>query len=186
MTISQKQECEQVALLPCPQCGSPDIRWISGGAGNHFLNCKECLLATDDGSKERVAKRWNDRPTTVPNHVADGLAEALGNAMNPPIVERLRVYSDFLNGSSQMDDIWLGDQPPSKRGAFWWRNDLPLTDAADTITDLLAASEKATQWMNDPRMGQWPYVEGPHFFADKTRICGELEDAIARAKGGAA
>jgi hypothetical protein len=76
MTISQKQECEQVALLPCPQCGSPDIRWISGGAGNHFLNCKECLLATDDGSKERVAKRWNDRPTTVPNHVADGLERA--------------------------------------------------------------------------------------------------------------
>jgi hypothetical protein len=106
--------------------------------------------------------------------------------MTAPIVERLRVYSDFLNGSSQMDDIWFGDQHPSKRGAFWWRNDLPLTDAADTITDLLAASEKATQWMNDPRMGQWDYVEGPHFFADKTRICGELEDAIARAKGGAA
>jgi hypothetical protein len=101
MTISQKQEGEQVALFPCPQCGSPDIRWISGGAGNHFLNCKGCLLATDDGSKERVAKRWNTRPATVPKHVADGLAAALDDIM--------AVYDNPANMTA-MDRVndWVG------------------------------------------------------------------------------
>jgi hypothetical protein len=94
--------------------------------------------------------------------------------MTEPIVERLRVYSDFLNGSSQMDDIWFGDQHPSKRGAFWWRNDLPLTDAADTITDLLELLIAADQVI------VWEHHGLGRDFSDK------LEDAIARARGGAA
>jgi hypothetical protein len=126
MTISQKQEGGQSALLPCPFC--------------------EGHLA---------------KPTAV-DYPHLGLA---------------RLHPGELNDGSCPIAGWgfYEDQ------LLTWNT----RSATDTITDLLAALKKATQWMNDPRMGQWNYIEGPHFFADKTRICGEIEDAIARAKGGA-
>jgi len=53
---------EAVTPHPCPLCECPAIQWVSGAPGCHYLRCEGCGLSTDDGSKERILARWNNRP----------------------------------------------------------------------------------------------------------------------------
>jgi hypothetical protein len=61
----RSQETEALAL--CPFCGW-EAHIVSGGPGNHFVQCKGCRATSDDMSMERAIAAWNRRPPTNQEH----------------------------------------------------------------------------------------------------------------------
>lgn len=85
--------------------------------------------------------------------------------MGAPIVERLRVATMRL-ASETPDEATI-------------RRNEAISEAADTITDLLAALEEAMEWVKN-----WsPSFTEDDEWCDVTRP--KIEAAIAKAKGGA-
>lgn len=75
------------------------------------------------------------------------------------------------------DDYNVFDNPQDTAYIVHACNALPeITAKAQCLADALA---EAVAWLNDPRLSQWPYMEGPQFYADKTKLAGDLEDALA-------
>jgi ABC-type nitrate/sulfonate/bicarbonate transport system substrate-binding protein len=72
--------------------------------------------------------------------------------MTAPIVERLRAAEELrLDAKAFRENmVYDSDGDPIRLIA----NAERMERGADTITDLLAALKKTTQWMNDPHMGQ--------------------------------
>lgn len=55
------------------------------------------------------------------------------------IVQRLRAYANFLDGAAPIEGVWFGDNHPEHRGLFWWRKQMPITEAAADIEELCLA-----------------------------------------------
>lgn len=53
-------DVNEKALKPCPFCG-----WraevVSGGPGNHFIQCRGCRATSDDLHMDTAIAAWNRR-----------------------------------------------------------------------------------------------------------------------------
>ncbi len=69
-------DAQMPELLPCPFCGE-NAKIISGGPGNHFIQCQRCAASTDDGSQERAVECWNRRADLCASGQVQALVDRL-------------------------------------------------------------------------------------------------------------
>lgn len=70
-----------VELKPCPFCGG-SAEVVSGGPGNHFVQCMVCRATSDDVQHDRAVIIWNRRTPLASSQTAVepvALAQALKN-----------------------------------------------------------------------------------------------------------
>lgn len=82
-------------LLPCPFCGW-EAEVVSGGPGNHFIQCKGCRATSDDRHLDRAIAAWNRR------EAATALSEA--KAENERLREVLKPFANMLPDSYSTKD----------------------------------------------------------------------------------
>jgi hypothetical protein len=93
-------------LKPCPCCGSPAVKWVSGGPGCHYAKCEGCGLTSSDGSKDRIAAAWNRRaPDAALIEAGDRLNELACHQDDCQIVTH-GVWSDPIPCSCGYTEAW--------------------------------------------------------------------------------
>lgn len=57
----------QTELLPCPFCGSVDLRSGMDDFGYFLVYCNQCGGTMEDGIEEKAITAWNTRATPAPS-----------------------------------------------------------------------------------------------------------------------
>ena len=82
-------------LMPCPLCGGDAYLANVEMAGCSYIVCTDCHLQTDDGSRERVVRKWNTRV------LAALIADAERRGREAGLVEAANLASMWFQFSSQ-------------------------------------------------------------------------------------
>jgi hypothetical protein len=110
-------------LLPCPFCGW-EAEVVSGGPGNHFIQCKGCRATSDDRHLDSAIAAWNRREA----------ATALSEAENERLREALTPSGDTK--TAYMGEFSFNIEDYDEDGMEWAR---VVTVPWTTIKEIMAA-----------------------------------------------
>jgi Lar family restriction alleviation protein len=103
MANDEKVKAEEAALLPCPMCGTNDLKLTQFGIYSNHVYCKNCGLITKAHINKAVAiSVWNTRP------LADTAAYERGKA---DASNKITSYGkEWLNKLNQIGAIPVGER----------------------------------------------------------------------------
>ena len=172
-------------LKPCPFCGGPPSI-VTGGPGNHFVQCMFCRATSDDMAQDRAIAAWNSR-APAPT-VGDDLVERRPGTDHPEIwlepLERGEREREWCQ-----HNVWDTEEHDGETPTKYVRADIAAT-ALTTLRERVARLEggiedASTMFRNMAAEGQslfsGDYADG--YIEALRQVADELDkDALARAR----